>query len=308
MADEPTLFSTEQYLDEQLRKIVLRRPKRSIDEAREFGGWTVDKLETLRLYLNLYRKVAGNGTYVDGFAGVGTIRSGGKRQPGSAAVALKSRAFKSWRLYEQPEEAAALNAWADDSATKIQRPRITIVPGDFNATILVDLESEVIPRDRPCFAFLDPDSTQLDWATVAALARYNEDCSPPSTCRVELWILLNTWQALMRLMPRNGKKPAAATLDRCLGGPDGWRDLYEADKGPESFAQRYADRLMREFGYGLARPMAIRDPKTGRPQYHMIHASDHPAAHDFMRWAHKNAAPPDSEAIPFKFPNAQPHS
>jgi hypothetical protein len=32
-------------------------------------------------------------------------------------------------------------------------------------------------------------------------------------------------------------------------------------------------------------PHPIRDPGTNRVQYHMIHATDHPAAIEFMRWA-----------------------
>jgi len=83
-----------------------------------------------------------------------------------------------------------------------------------------------------------------------------------------------------------------------LGGEAGWRDLYEGNRRPHWYAERFAERLISEFGYGLARSITIRDPKSGRPQYHMVHASDHPAAHDFMRWAASHAHPKDSEAIP----------
>ncbi len=165
--------------------------------------------------------------------------------------------------------------------------------------VLADLGGAVIPQDRPCFAFLDPNSTQLNWSTIEALAAYKADCSPPKSCRIELWILFNTWHSLMRLMPKSGKVPNEKALNRWLGGETGSKDLYETNRGPGSFAQRYAERLMSEFGYGLATTVTIRDPSNGRPQYHMIHASDHPAAHDFMRWAARHAHPDDSEAIPF---------
>ena len=40
-------------------------------QARRFHGWTLDKLEVLRLYLKMYRRVAGSGAYLDAFAGEG---------------------------------------------------------------------------------------------------------------------------------------------------------------------------------------------------------------------------------------------
>ncbi len=174
-----------------------------------------------------------------------------------------------------------------------------MTPGDFNRNIVDDMEAGSIPTERPCFAFLDPNSTQLNWITVERLAQYKADCSPPESCKVELWILFNTWQVLMRLMPRNGKHPNKDSLDRWLGGEKGWRDLYDEGRSPTAFAERYAKRLEEELGYSLARTIVIRDPETQRPQYHMIHASDHPAAHRFMRWAAKNAHPADSEAVAF---------
>lgn len=294
-----TLFPTEELLEKKFEGLTLSRPRSSTDDAREFGGWAVDKLEILRIYLTMYRRVAGNGTYVDGFAGTGTIRSGGSDHLGSAALAINSGAFKSLRFYERPKNAKLLTKWLDDNASPNKRTRAVVTPGDFNRKILLDLENDTIPRDRPCFAFLDPNSTQLNWSTVEALARYKSDCTPPESCKVELWILFNTWQALLRLMPTNGKQPSSDGLNRWLGGEEGWRDLYEGGRGPTSFASRYAQRLQDELGYGLARTLIIRDPKNGRPQYHMIHASDHPAAHKFMRWAANKAHPDDSTAVSF---------
>jgi three-Cys-motif partner protein len=293
---EATLFP-EDFFEQQLRKLPLRRQKSSLDEAREFGGWTVDKLEILRLYFTVYRKVAGNGTYIDGFAGTGEIQSGGVRYPGSAAIALRSGAFRTWNFYERPAVAKQLQQWVDANASKTQRPRVRIIGGDFNKRVLADLAIASLSKDRPCFAFLDPNSTQLNWTTVEALARYKADCHPPETCRIELWLLFNTDQVLMRLMPKSGKEPNAKILNRWCGGEAGWRDLYQQRRGAGAFAQRYAERLMSEFGYGLARSLAIRDPTTGKRQYFMIHASDHPAAHEFMRWAAKKAHPDGSEAV-----------
>jgi len=297
MVSEETLFSVDEF-ERAYRRLTVGRHARSMDEAREFYGWTQHKLDILGIYLRLYRRVAGNGSYIDGFAGTGEISVDGIVREGSVGVALKSGAFKRMRLYEKPAKARSLQEWVSSHAKPTQLAGIAVIGGDFNKKVRADLDAEVVPKDKPCFAFLDPDSTQLDWTTVETLARYKAECSPPETCKIELWILLNTYQALMRLMPINGKVVHEKTLNRWLGGEAGWRDLYEQGQGAPFFARRYAKRLESEFGYGAANVMTIRDPKNGRPQYHMIHASDHHAAHSFMRWSATHAHPEDSIALP----------
>lgn len=173
-----------------------------------------------------------------------------------------------------------------------------MIPGDSNVRLLEDLAAGLIDRERPCFALLDQDSTQLSWATVKSLAAYKEfipgtDPKRPKQCKVELWILLNTHQALMRLVPKvRGPQfwdsGEAATLDRVMGGREAWADLVTA---PRRFhyghlVRRYVDRL-KGLGYGLVRQCEILDPANGRRQYYMIHASDHLAAHSLMYWAQK---------------------
>ena len=279
------------------RRLSLKKPTRSTDEAREFGGWTVDKLEVLRLYFAVYKRVAGNGTYIDAFAGTGQVKVGETIHQGSASIALSSGAFKEFHFYERPSTARRLQRWIDESIDEKLRSRLTIVPGDVNETLVRDLDRGRVNKDKPCFAFLDPTSTQLNWSTIQELAAYKAECDPPKTCKVELWILFNTDHALMRLMPRTGQPPFADVLNRWIGDEKGWRDLYEQERGPRAFVDRYADRLMQICGYGLARSLPIRDPQTGRRQYFMVHASDHPTAHDFMRWAARKAYPDSSEAI-----------
>ena len=157
------------------------------------------------------------------------------------------------------------------------------------------LRSELIPKDKPCFAFLDPNSTELDWTTVEALARYKAPADPPSSCKVELWILFNTHQAFARLIDRKHQpdyatSPRAAVMDRIMGNRDAWWDLYLDGASINRYPARYATRLVDDLGYGFAHPQLICDPATGAPQYFMIHASDHRAAWDFMRWAKTQSA------------------
>ncbi len=50
-------------------RLHLRRSTDATIELREFGEWTLEKLKLLELYLKQYRRVAGNGTYIDGVRG-----------------------------------------------------------------------------------------------------------------------------------------------------------------------------------------------------------------------------------------------
>lgn len=284
------------HLDRVTRvpKLRVRRPKDSVIELREFGGWTLEKLRVLELYLSMYRRVAGNGTYIDGFAGQGgvAVRGLDPEQRGSVRLALDAKAFKRLFLFELNRQTMDdlmknLSYWYPQSRLRRQ---VRTVFGDFNEEVARLIDDGAIPRDKPCFAFLDPNSTELCWETVELLARFKEPVRPPKICKTELWILFNTHQALGRLVDRKGgpgydTSGRAATLDRVMGGRDAWWPLYQEGKSIHAYASRYAERLREDLGYGYAHPQIINDPATGQPQYYMVHATDHPAALDFMRWA-----------------------
>lgn len=283
---DETLFDVG-HLDSAAKRLKVARIKTSLDDARAFYGWTAHKLDILELYLKQYRRVAGGGTYVDGFAGTGQILVDGKPRPGSAMLAAQSGAFKALLLYEKPRNAARLKKRLGENLKPRVASRCTVRPGDCNAEIAGDLDAGVVAQERPCFAFLDPNGTELAWSTLVKLATWKTDIAPPERCKVELWILLNTHQVLARLMPKK-KPPSVDVMDRWFGERDAWWDLYQ-DRSPlPLFAQRYADRLQ-GLGYGAAVPRLISDPKTKRPVYYMVHASDHPAAHSFMSWSSRTA-------------------
>lgn len=292
MAEQDRLFDTtamEALVDKEGRRLKVKpvRYRNALDEARAFYGWTAHKLDILELYLKLYRRVAGNGTYLDVFAGTGRISVDGAERAGSVAVALASKAFKSLRLYERDAEAKALGVWIDEVLEPKDRGKCVVKAGDSNVLVPADLDAGAIPADRPCFALLDPNSTELHWDTVKRLAAYKAPARPPDQCKVEMWVLLNTHQVLMRLMPKKGD-PNLDILDRWFGDRAAWWDLYERRCSPTLFALRYAE-LFVQLGYTHATPMLIRDPKTRKPVYFMIHASDHPAALSLMAWSSRRA-------------------
>lgn len=266
-------------------------------QTREFHAWTMRKLEVLSAYLRMYRRVAGGGTYLDGFAGSGHATISGRRTEGSALRAIASGAFKDLFLIEMDPATHAQLAHAVAALPEADQDKVHLQPaGDCNTVISRLLREGAIDRDRPCFALLDPDSTELEWTTVAELARYKPYLPPPpgtstpASCKVEMWILVNTHHALVRLMPSDRTKheapPHAHILDRVMGGRDAWWDLWlEGWGGGDRLANRYADRLKTVLGYRFVHAQRVDDPDTNRPQYYMVHASDHPNAHSLMRSA-----------------------
>lgn len=268
-------------------------------QTREFHAWTMRKLEVLTAYLKMYRRVAGGGTYIDAFAGSGQARIKGDLTAGSPLRALRSGAFRDLVLFEKdPKIHADLCALVGSLEERDRlKVRIWNPPADCNEAIIELLEAGGIDKDRPCFAFLDPNSTELEWATVERLARYKPYEAPPPgeqlrRCKVELWILVNTHHALGRLMPSDRTShrvpPHAHVLDSVMGGREAWWDLWlRSWGGPDLLASRYAERLQTELGYRWAHAQRVHDPDTNRVQYYMVHASDHPNAHTLMRSAKK---------------------
>jgi three-Cys-motif partner protein len=124
----------------------------------------------LELYLKLYRRVAGSGTYLDAFAGEGRISVDGQPRDSSALVAARSTAFKHLFVMEiKPHRNSRLRRHLDNELPARTAQRCTVLPpGDANVQVPELLADGVIDRSRPVFALLDPDSTQLDWATVEA--------------------------------------------------------------------------------------------------------------------------------------------
>jgi three-Cys-motif partner protein len=263
-------------------------PKSALSAAREFGPWTADKLRVVELYFMVYRKVAGSGSYIGPFAGEGQASIRGELKPGSPIVAAKSRAFRRLFLCEKkPLLAKRLEAAIRELDQRTANRCVTDC-GDANQWVPALLAGGAVPADRPCFAFLDPNSTELHWATVKALATFKRRLPGTKLCKVELLILFNDRQAINRLWEtRRGSAESppryAHKLDSIFGSREAWWDLWEQGQPSSSLRHRYVDRL-HSLGYGHVRAERILDPDSGRVQYHLIHATDHRAAVGFMRW------------------------
>ena len=302
--DDPRLISDDD-LNAMLVKLnsarSMPRARDLVTDVREFHEWTLNKLEVFEQYLKLYRRVAGNGAFIDAFAGTGhgvRIKHGEeKRCDGSSLIAARSGSFSRIHLIETEKRHVKQLREALRSLTASQRSKVQIHHGDCNQLVPILLRDGDIDRTRPCFVLLDQESTQLNWETVAALAAW-KTYSPPATnsgrpknCKVELWILFNSHQAMSRLWPHDYSRYPESfspdTLDRVFGGREAWWDLREQRRPFSALTTRYAEQLL-GLGYQYVHPQLIVDPATERPQYYMIHATDHPSAVSFMRWAKRS--------------------
>ena len=290
---------------------VVPRARKLLVELREFHGWTLNKLEVFENYLKLYRRVAGGGAFIDAFAGTGrgtSIKNGRHEScEGSSLIAATSGAFSSLHLIEKDTPNIETLRSEIKSLSTRQSDKIHIHEGDCNVVIPELLRSNQLDEIRPCFALLDQESTQLDWSTIKTLASWKIYEPPPTMtgrpkmCKVELWILFNSHQAINRLWPHDRHKYPESfspqTLDRVFGGRDEWWDLWENHQPASALIARFADRL-RGLGYQYVLPQLIKDPTTGRPQYHMFHATDHPSAITLMRWAKRRTDRFENRQIP----------
>jgi three-Cys-motif partner protein len=204
----------------------------------KFGGpWTEVKLDAVEYYLTCYTKALTRRPfdlwYIDGMAGTGErtetrVRGGLLGEPhevrvevfaGSAKRALAVRPpFHHFVFIEEdPRRCEALDA------LKRQYPDIDIriLPGDANE-VLKDLigrppwtrKDEGLARG---VVFLDPYAMQVDWSTLAVLAK---------TRVLDVWYLFPL-QAVIRQLAYSysGIGAKEPKLDRVLG-PE-WRELYE---------------------------------------------------------------------------------
>ena len=314
-ADQGSPLFSDAELDAMVVEIesarAMPRARRLFVELREFHGWTLNKLEVFENYLKLYRRVAGGGAFIDAFAGTGRGLSinGGRHEPcdGSSLIAAASGAFSSMHLIEKDTvNVEALRSEVKSLPTR-QSKKIHIHSGDCNKVIPDLLTSSRLDESRPCFALLDQESTQLDWRTVQTLASWKTYEPPPTMtsrpkmCKVELWILFNSHQAINRLWPRDRDKYPESlspqTLDRVFGGRDEWWDLWQHDQPASALIRRFAERL-RGLGYQYVLAQLVTDPTTGRPQYHMFHATDHPSAITLMRWAKRRTDGYEKQHLP----------
>lgn len=277
-------------------------------EAREWGAWSIWKTQVLLGgYLPIFTRAssgkANHRTFIDCFAGSdrNIDRTTKEEVPSSIELALDADpTFTHVFGFELPENADALQAKL--VARYPGRP-IRVIGGDCNSKIGEGLRwwrEQGSPDGRfgpvwgPTLAYLDPNSMQLDWETVATLANFAMTSSVPHertrTKRIELLILFPTG-TMRRTLPQRGKPEASEAaklnIDRIFGGRE-WRQIYDDQRsgsiGGESSWIHYVNQYryqLSQLGYPHTSAIEVRNT-TRAVQYHMVFATQSKAGQDIM--------------------------
>lgn len=198
------------------------------DDDPEFGGdWTLEKLDMLEKYLNVYTTVLKKQDffsliYIDGFAGTGGVNLKYDNHvteytDGSVtrALAVKDRRFDRLFCIEKDH----------DRCMQLKRrlgscSRCVVKEDDFNDFIN---NMEMNWSKTRGVVFIDPFGADVKWSTIKRIAEFNA---------LDMWLLYPT-SAITRICPK-GKLPDDAVsgwsdkLTAIFGG-DEWRELYKED-------------------------------------------------------------------------------
>jgi three-Cys-motif partner protein len=100
--------------------------------------------------------------------------------------------------------------------------------GDANAEIRALCGKNKDWSSRRAVMFLDPYGTQVEWATIEAIA---------STKAIDLWILFPLGIGVNRLLTRSGEIPASwrRRLDLLLGTEEWYDAFYKVEHAPTLF-------------------------------------------------------------------------
>jgi three-Cys-motif partner protein len=267
-----------------------------------FGGsWTEKKLEILKKYLDAYNKALKNQpferVYIDAFAGTG-YRQQRKRQyniqgffeeleqdesmqflKGSAKLALEaSPSFHRYIFIESDtnkiNELEKLQKEYPEKAKQIE-----IVQSDANEFIQNYCNDEDWANTRAVL-FLDPFATEVEWATIEAVAK---------TKCIDVWILFPL-MAVNRLLAKDPKRISYECLNRLFGTQDWFEHFYKTrtlnvffgkpketvkECDFERIGEFYKERLKTIFS-GVAEKPKVFYNRRGSALFHFFFAAGNP--------------------------------
>jgi three-Cys-motif partner protein len=222
------------------------KTRASVTAQDQFGGaWTQQKLEAMGKYLKAYRTIFQKNlharfysiTYVDAFAGTGTI----ERPPLEGFAELipelreNEKEFRKGSVRRALEIEPPFDAYVfiEKSSKKCQELRdiasdlpprnITIVNEDANSALMKWCKNLDTRRQR-AVVFLDPFGASVHWNVIAALGQ---------TRAVDLWVLF-PYIAINRMLTRRRKPPKswARRLTDVFGTPDWEKAFYSTNVFP----------------------------------------------------------------------------
>lgn len=260
--------------------------------VRKSGTWTRIKLSILKDYLNAFvvtSKRANERYYIDAFAGPGThkLRRTTQTFDGSPRIALgvEPPFTKCFFIELTKKSARSLEELKTEFADRAET--IEVLLGDCNARI--DEILDFLPQWAPCFAFLDPEGTELSWQTIEKLAGHKKGYK----YKIELFILFPYDMGLVRLLwhdlERFQQTGYRELLDKIYGNTN-WQSIHEkratgrltAEQARDEFLDLYMTQL-EELGYRYVIERLIEDDR-GRPLYFLIFATDCEVGDRIMRY------------------------
>jgi len=221
------------------------------DQMQLFGGsWTEQKLAILAEYLSSYntalKKQPFTRIYVDAFAGTGyrQQRRSRSRMPdlfqetdqdesqgflkGSAKLALETEpAFHRYIFVESDAaKVSELGKLGQDHPDK--KGCIQVIQSDANA-FLRDFCTNQSWVGARAVVFIDPFATEVEWATIEAIAR---------TQAIDVWILFPL-MAVNRLLSRDSRKVHRSALGRIFGTDEWFERFYQTRREDDILGQSF---------------------------------------------------------------------
>ncbi len=265
---------------------------------RTYGSWVVEKLDYLKRYIDIFSTSMHDKPwrarhYIDLFAGLGKcyVSETGTTHLGSPLLALTTR-YPFTGYFFVDLNASNITALRQRCHASPVHDRIQYFVGDSNL-VVKDIVEHILAIDRAYIpnqwsslnlAFLDPDGLQLQWETVATLAKLP---------RMDL-IIHYPQMALTRNMSKDCRAEKQTKIDLFFGGTE-WRKIYEEyQRKEEHFIHRqlmnhYKEKLL-DMGYEevfrddeVGDEPLIRNAKRSAPLYRLLFASKHLLGHSFWR-------------------------
>jgi three-Cys-motif partner protein len=260
--------------------------------TREFNRWTVEKVDYLRRYIYMFEVSMKNmkwrrRSFIDLFAGTGKFKVEGISDYylGSSLTALTAE-IPFTHYY-----------FADNNADNIEilKKRTSSLPfqkkfmiGNANEIVqeivdeLLAVDKEYIRGIWPSLnlAFLDPDGLELEWNTVATLAKVN---------RMDL-IIHYSQGGLTRNLSKFFEFRGETLIDRFFGDTE-WRKIYVSHRDKTEGVHRYLidhyKEKLQDLGYKEIKEEGWTEPlmrnRRHAPLYRLLFASKHERGNEFWK-------------------------
>ncbi|MDE2841998.1 MAG: three-Cys-motif partner protein TcmP [Chloroflexota bacterium] len=211
--------------------------------SNRFGGdWTEEKLQILADYLDFYTTALKNQPfslmYIDAFAGSGSISLG--QQDGDIEAFIEGSAQRAISVEDKPFDRLVFVEKNEGRYRQLEHLR-TRYPSKDVRTINSDANSflEGLSEDWQRWRgvlFLDPFATEVKWATIEKIARFNA---------LDIWLLFPV-SAIARMLPRS-RRPEdiseiwASRLTEIFGDSS-WQGLYSPSIQMSLFGEEVSER------------------------------------------------------------------